>query len=161
MGTLEESASVTHNAKIKGLLSEVGRQIDVLVEGTFAGSPTRLVVEAKRRGRRVTIETVDGFVGKLLDLGVERGIIYSSRGFTEGALRRASKQRNPTIGLEQFDEVSVRLAYVADRVWDAVPLQSPAQAKEYAVRRIISGPVVDTYEEFLRGEGFFCRFSMI
>jgi hypothetical protein len=157
---LDANASVEHNAKIRGLLSGVERQIDVLVEGTIAGQSIRVVVEAKRHGRRITIETVDGFVGKLLDLGAERGIIYSYAGFTEGALRRAGKQRNPAIALERFEmptEMADGIAYLL-----STSTRSDAAHTEWRRTPVaVPGHYVETYEEFLRGEGFLFRRIMI
>ncbi|MFF7474255.1 restriction endonuclease [Streptomyces sp. NPDC008092] len=159
LATLDPNASVRHNASIIGGISGVPRQIDALAEGVIVGQKMRVVAEAKCHARKVTIEMIDGFVGKLLDLGAERGIFYSSAGFSEGAISRAEQQRNPHIGL-------VRLhATPAPEFHDTTAYMTPGRTTENLYRiehswplndgtPLAAGPVVETYEEFLRGEGF-------
>lgn len=164
LAALDPNASVRHDETIVGHISGVPRQIDALAEGAIAGQTMRVVAETKCHTRKVTIEMIDGFVGKLLDLGAERGIFYSASGFTDGAIRRANKQRNPQIGLERIDaspapEFADEMAYMVTR---RIPRRPPASSNmrmEHAVRSdfevpLFDGPVVETYEEFLRGDGF-------
>lgn len=73
------------------------RQIDVLVIGSVTGVEMTLVVECKLYQRRVAIGDVDQFVGKLIDVGADRGILYSGSGFTGGAAARAMGAANPTV----------------------------------------------------------------
>ncbi|MFJ4585317.1 restriction endonuclease [Streptomyces echinatus] len=164
LAALDPDASVKHNETIVGFISGVPRQIDALAEGAIAGQTMRVVAEAKCHSRRVTIEMIDGFVGKLLDLGAERGVFYSASGFTDGAVRRASKQRNPQIGLERIDatpppDFSDAVAYSLPNRIPRTPRESNMR-REHVVRHYfevpvsLGAPVVKTYEEFLRGEGF-------
>ena len=104
---------------------------------------------------------IDGFVGKLLDLGAERGIFYSAAGFTDGAIRRADRQRNPNIALEHLDAspAPVPSYETANMVIGRVSLEAPGAYMGRSVsldmqEPLITSPIVDTYEEFLRGEGF-------
>ncbi|MDT0394229.1 restriction endonuclease [Streptomyces edwardsiae] len=152
---VDPSASVQHNQMVPGWISGVPRQVDVLVDGSIAGQSVRVVVEAKCRGRRLTIEAVDGFVGRLLDLGAERGIIYSAADFSDGAILRASRQRNPSVAL-------VHVAPVPPLMYDMIARATPenrAAARKRTVRRApevldVIGTSVDTYRAFLRGKGF-------
>ncbi|MEU8680782.1 restriction endonuclease [Streptomyces sp. NPDC048611] len=155
LAALDPNATVKHNQKIDGEISGVPRQIDALAEGSIAGQSMRVVVEAKCHGRKVNIEMIDGFVGKLLDLGAERGIFYSAAGFTDGAIRRANRQRNPNIGLEHLDaspptETSYHLGGTPPPFAYEILDGSVCGVDE----AMFFGPVVETYEEFLRGEGF-------
>ncbi|MEV5527832.1 restriction endonuclease [Streptomyces prunicolor] len=155
---LDQNSSVRHNVSITGGISGVSRQIDALAEGAIAGQKMRVVAEAKCHTRKVTIEMIDGFVGKLLDLGAERGIFYSAAGFTDGAIKRADNARNPNVGLVHLPptlspEIRYESVFVAQGTLAnggfmerALPLDAEAP--------LFTGPVVETYEEFLRGEGF-------
>jgi hypothetical protein len=40
---------------------------------------------------------VDQFIGKLLDLGADRGVLYSYSGFTNGAVARAIGAASPSV----------------------------------------------------------------
>ncbi|MFD9879987.1 restriction endonuclease [Streptomyces alboflavus] len=99
LSTLEPGATIQHDEKVDGLVSQTKRQLDALVTGTFAGQPLRIAIEAKRHARPVEIGTIDAFVGKLLDIGVEWGILYSYGGFQLGARSRAANAHNPRVGL--------------------------------------------------------------
>ncbi|MGW0837310.1 restriction endonuclease [Streptomyces prunicolor] len=169
LAAVDPNASVRHNASIVGYISGVPRQIDALAVGTIAGQKLKIVAEAKCRSRKVNIEMIDGFVGKLLDLGAERGIFYSSAGFTEGAIGRAERQRNPSIALVNLARMSRPTA--GDVTAYTVPVcgnvvSGPSMGRVYQASRdqellfrgagipMITGPIAETYEEFLRGEGF-------
>jgi hypothetical protein len=107
---------VGRNVKRPGILSGQARQIDVLAEGTLVGEPVSIVVECKRyKKKRIGIDLVESFVGKLLDLGVGRGIMYSYAGFTKDAYLRAVGALNPRVTLEDWSGLAVGL----------VPLGSP------------------------------------
>ncbi|MEU9738274.1 restriction endonuclease [Micromonospora chersina] len=109
---IDPQASIQHNIKVEGRLSKIGRQIDVWAVGKVAGAEMTVAVECKKHGRVVTVQTVDQFVGKLLDIGADRGLLYSSSGFTEGAKRRAASARNPAVTTyEVQDAVPLALAY--------------------------------------------------
>ncbi|MCX5445998.1 restriction endonuclease [Streptomyces nigrescens] len=95
---LESGTTVEHDQRVTGRISGVLRQLDALVQGQLAGQPVSIAIEAKRYGRSVSIGTVDEFIGKMLDVGCDRGVLYAAGGFTEGALKRASNARNPAVG---------------------------------------------------------------
>ncbi|MGX1760378.1 restriction endonuclease [Streptomyces lydicus] len=100
------------------------RQLDALVQGQLAGQPVSIAIEAKRYGRSVSIGTVDEFIGKMLDVGCDRGVLYAAGGFTDGALARASNARNPAVGcvhLAPSVEASVPDAVNTDAGADDLP----------------------------------------
>ncbi len=98
MDSLDEGATVRMNQQVPGNISGVQRQLDALLRGEVAGQPISIAIEAKRYQRRVSIGTIDEFIGKILDVGCDRGVLYSAGGFTDGALSRASNARNPAVG---------------------------------------------------------------
>lgn len=181
---LDENATITHNESRLGELSGVARQIDALAEGLVAGQQLRVVIEAKCYGRRVSIGTVDEFIGKLLDLGAERGILYAAGGFTSGAVARAERALNPRVGLEHVGHPSrwpagatrpkARRA-AAKRADRRPPLidEHGALQREVPIAQYLrqipdaglslerpyepSVPTTTSYRQFLRGEAFFYK----
>ncbi|WP_433530324.1 restriction endonuclease [Micromonospora sp. CA-263727] len=97
LSTLDPSSSVTHNQRVPGRLSGVPRQVDVLACGEVVGVRVTVAVECKKHGRVVDVGVVDQFVGKLLDIGADRGIIYSYSGFTASAVTRAVSASHPSL----------------------------------------------------------------
>lgn len=68
------------------------REIDVLVSGSLAGHVIRIPIECKNYRRRIGVEEIDAFAGKLADLRLPGpGVYVSTIGFTKGALDRATK----------------------------------------------------------------------
>jgi hypothetical protein len=97
IAALDGSAEVVHNKRIKGRLSSVMRQVDVLVRGKIIGQEITIVVECKMTSRPLEIGSVDEFVGKLLDLGADRGVLYSASGMTTSAVYRAEGATSPSV----------------------------------------------------------------
>jgi hypothetical protein len=69
--------------------SGVARQIDVWVTGSVAGYEINLAIECKFHKAKVDINLVDSFIGMLQDIGVDKGVFVTSKGFTAGAAGRA------------------------------------------------------------------------
>ncbi|PNG98244.1 hypothetical protein SMF913_14269 [Streptomyces malaysiensis] len=108
---LDPSASVVHDKQLRGRLSGARRQVDVYVTGKVVGLDISVAVECKRHGRPSTIEVVDQFIGKVLDLGADRGVLYSYSRFTSNAVSRAIGSSNPSImviGLDTPESVKAR-----------------------------------------------------
>ena len=85
--------SVTPNASLVGSTSAVPRQIDVLVDARWEeGEERRIVFDAKRRKRRLTVQDVDTFVGLMLDVRAARGVLVCTNGWTEAAESRAAEE---------------------------------------------------------------------
>lgn len=82
-----------------GRLSGTGRQVDVLVSGVVAGERIVIAVECKRYAKKLGIGSVDEFAGKLLDIGVDRGMLFGLNGLTEPARKRADGARQPRISI--------------------------------------------------------------
>lgn len=67
------------------------REIDVLLTVGVLGYPVRMAFECKNEREKVGVEKIDGFVGKLKDVGIPcvHGIYVSPTGYTSEAMRRA------------------------------------------------------------------------
>jgi hypothetical protein len=101
---LGDGATVERDTVLPGAASGVHRQVDVLVSGTIGGSRLKIAVECKLYKRRLGIGKVDEFVGKLLDLKVQHGVLYCVSGFTDGAIKRAEDSNHPSIELKVVPE---------------------------------------------------------
>lgn len=99
LAALDPGARIAHNKAVLGRISRVARQVDVWAEGQIVGLQVSVAVECKHHQRPMDISIVDGFVGKLLDIGADRGIMYSYSGFTDGATARAIGNTTPKVML--------------------------------------------------------------
>jgi Restriction endonuclease len=97
LAVLDQQSEVEHNKYVEGRLSKRPRQVDVLVRGAVVGIDITVVVECKHYRRPVAIGDIDQFIGKLLDIGADRGVLYSYSGFTNGAVARAIGAANPRV----------------------------------------------------------------
>lgn len=97
IAALDSNAEVIHNQRIEAKLSKAMRQVDVLVRGKIIGIEIVIVAECKLVSRPLDIGVVDEFVGKLLDIGADRGVLYSASGMTPNAVWRATMATNPSI----------------------------------------------------------------
>jgi len=96
---LDPNSIVERDVRLEGVLSGQQRQIDVLVSGTMGGQPFTIAVECKHYAKRLGIGAVDEFAGKLLDIGVDRGVLYALSGLTQPAKDRATGSHVPRIVL--------------------------------------------------------------
>lgn len=80
---LDPKTRVVHNAVAPGTLSEVDRQVDVLVEDPDSG--TRVVVDCKDWKKRVDVRDVGAFASLVEDVQGTCGVLICNRGFSKGA----------------------------------------------------------------------------
>ncbi|WP_146087515.1 restriction endonuclease [Thermomonospora echinospora] len=151
----DPAAKVEHNQRVHGQLSGKMRQIDVRATGKLAGSEILIIVECKRRKAPVGIGVIDEFIGKLLDVRADQGILFSFTGFTEPAIARADAASHPKVGLvilgepeKKIDEFVPSSAVYAreDATYDAMresPYEHPSQRRRRAT---------EDYREFMENE---------
>ncbi|HXI11787.1 MAG TPA: hypothetical protein VNM92_03985 [Thermoanaerobaculia bacterium] len=94
-------ATVTESAPLAERGANKPREIDVLVEGTFADSPIRMAIECRDRSRTSDVEWIDALVGKYRDIDVQRIIAVSRKGFSAGAQDKARNNRIETRSLKE------------------------------------------------------------
>ncbi|WP_244419946.1 restriction endonuclease [Streptomyces hygroscopicus] len=99
VAALDPKAQVTHDARLKGRLSGIERQIDVLARGSLAGSTITIAFECKCYKRSVGLATIEEFIGKLHDLAVDRGVLCIFGDITEPAFRRLAHTSHPQVDL--------------------------------------------------------------
>jgi hypothetical protein len=83
-------AEVVHNALLPGHLSGIRRQIDVLVTETISDAVFRTAFEAKHYSKKVDVKGVEEAIGLFQDVGVNRGVLVTTKGYTDAALQRAN-----------------------------------------------------------------------
>lgn len=93
---------VLHNQKIMGKKSKIRRQIDILAISTH-----KIIIDCKYYSRTVDVKHVEMFLGMLDDIGVDKGIIVTSKGFTKSAINRAKNdKRNIDLSIISPDRLS-------------------------------------------------------
>jgi hypothetical protein len=142
LNALDPEAEVVHDEHVAGRLSGTRRQVDVLATGKVVGLAITVAVECKRHRRPSSIEVVDQFIGKILDIGADRGILYSYSGFSNSAVSRAIGSSNPSVMVIALDtpEIVKRAApgYPSDLlVQDQAP-QWVEEMDEDAFRRFLA-----------------------
>lgn len=88
-------AEIIKNTHIVGKESGVKRQIDVLIKLLNDDVViSTLIVECKHYGTKINVKIVDSFIGFLEDVGADKGIIVSEKGFSKAAIDRAHKGKD-------------------------------------------------------------------
>jgi tetratricopeptide (TPR) repeat protein len=82
-------ADIRKNVRIKGRYSKRLRQIDILITEKTPAGPSRIVVDAKLHNRKLNVKAVEEFEGFVNDIGADKGLLISNKGYTRSALRRA------------------------------------------------------------------------
>ena len=84
-------STVIHDTKLPGLKSGIDRQVDILIQESLGDSTIRTVIEAKHYKRKVDVKQVESILGMLDDIGVDRGILITTQGYSKAALTRAHR----------------------------------------------------------------------
>lgn len=104
-----DEVTVVPNVKLKGAISGVDRQVDVLIDSRVEENVSkRVIVDAKLYKRKVNVKDVESFEGMMRDCRAQRGILVCPQGYSEAALRRAQKAITiKLVGFEELESVSV------------------------------------------------------
>jgi hypothetical protein len=89
LSILYPQTKISHNATLPGKISKKNRQIDILIEGVIAGFDMKIVIDCKCYSKNVDIKDVETFLGLLNDVGANKGVIITTKGYSSGALDRA------------------------------------------------------------------------
>lgn len=84
-------AAVRYDVKVRGVVSETRRQIDVVVDESDLTDRSQIAVDAKFRNRRIDVKDVEAFMGMLNDVRVGRGLMITNLGYSDAALARAHR----------------------------------------------------------------------
>src|SRR5450631_1116179 len=99
-----KDSQVTRNAELDGRNSRTKRDVDVLIEGRLNAFAVRIAIEAKNYRARVKVDKVEAFHTKLDDIGVDLGVMVSSKGFTKPAKNLADAK-----GIQLYEVYDQRL----------------------------------------------------
>lgn len=99
---------VTPNARIIGNITKISRQIDVLIDARHdTDNSRRVVIDAKKRRRKIDVTDVEAFLGLMQDVKATHGYLASPSGYTKAAEKRAQMAVSirivPIDRLENFD----------------------------------------------------------
>jgi restriction endonuclease len=101
---------IATNVHVPGLISGVKREVDVLVKGSFAGvADALMVLDCKCYATKVDVKDVEAFLGMLEDIGANMGMLVTTKGFSNGAERRATsviQEIVPLIDIVLMDQVA-------------------------------------------------------
>ena len=88
------------------LVSKSGKpyQIDVLVKSSNGLQSVRAAIECKYLNRKVGRDTVSAFATTIEDVGVEKGVIVTTVGFTDGATMLARDKNISLVEMRQPTE---------------------------------------------------------
>ena len=113
-----------HNVERNGRLPSVDRsgrerEFDVLLRiepEELAGCPVYIPIECRNYGKRIGVDQIDAFVGKMWDVGIDTrlGVFVAASGYTSGAIKRAEAEGIKTLVAEGL--TSDRLALEFKRV---------------------------------------------
>ncbi len=105
----DDDARVEFDEKLPGHLSGTTRQIDVFVEGRFAGDvlpkPSTLAVDCKCWSSTVNVPDVERFIGLVDDVRTDYGLLITTVGFSKAAQRRADNARGLQIEVITFEQL--------------------------------------------------------
>lgn len=83
---------VSPNARIVGSISGRSRQVDVLIEARHDTDNTRrIIVDAKKRKRKIDVRDVEAFLGLMADTKATHGYLVGPAGHTKAAEKRAQR----------------------------------------------------------------------
>jgi restriction system protein len=89
LGNELKSFSVTHNTIIKKVDGDY--QIDVYAEFNFLGADFKILIECKRHKHKIKREVVQLLYDKIRATGSNKGMIFSTSGFQDGAMKFANE----------------------------------------------------------------------
>lgn len=90
-----QETEVLRDKYVVGRYSGVKRQIDVIVRQHNDSEDVNMcVVECKHYAKKINVKIVDSFIGCLEDVGANKGILVSEKGFTKAAINRAHKGKD-------------------------------------------------------------------
>jgi len=99
-------AAVERDVRLPSRSGVRQRQVDILVRIHLPGLPDKLmVVDCKRYGTKVDVDDVEAFIGMVEDIGAPLGMLVTTEGYTDGAVRRAQAARGIDVQVIRVDEL--------------------------------------------------------
>lgn len=98
-------ANIKRNVKLWGKNSETHREIDILVEQEVLGYSFQIAVECKYWKSKLDVADISVFLDKLKDVGISRGVMVSTLGYSEAAYARAMKEGEIQLYVLDFENM--------------------------------------------------------
>lgn len=102
--SLVPKAKVTESAMVPVDGMTTLREVDILIEGQFGPYKMKVAVETKDEGRKLSVTTVEQLISKYTgrcSVAVDKLVIVSSRGFSQGASEKAAAANVELLTIEQ------------------------------------------------------------
>lgn len=99
------NSKIQRNIKLQGRRSKTQREIDILLTTTVFGCSMELAIECKNWTSKLDVADVGVFIDKLNDVGISKGIIISTLGYSEGAHNRARAEMNLQLQVLNFENL--------------------------------------------------------
>lgn len=138
-GELQPDRRVAHNATLKGVLSRVNRQIDVLIEDPVTGA--RVIVDCKDWKKKVNVANAGAFASLLEDVEATAGVLLCNRGFSVAARNLARAKGFSLARLHDASSRKWRLDVLMPVIWTRLSLSA---LEVRAKVRLEAGDEVDT-----------------
>lgn len=114
--------TVHHQRVYTGRISQRDIKVDVSFNYTIAGADLLFLVECKCYAHSVTVDEVEEFYSKIDDIGAHKGIMVTTVGFQEGAVKTA-RGRGIALALLTTEHQPGELRYVVNSA--AIPKPMP------------------------------------
>lgn len=88
------NSEIKYNTTIRGIKSGRSRQIDTLLINRFGNTEVKTVIDSKCFSKRISVTTVESFIGFLSDVGADRGIMVTQVGYSKTAQNRAKNEES-------------------------------------------------------------------
>lgn len=119
---------IVPHARVRDVVTKRLRDFDVLIETVVAGTSLRMGVECRRKKRSVDKPQNEGFVTKLKDCRVDKGVFISASGFTDEAIAAAEHHGIACCHLTKVEMLPwVQLFFISVRQWINVKFYGDVQ----------------------------------
>lgn len=98
-------ALIRKNVKLKGRLSGIKREIDILIESQIFGCSIQIAIECKNWKSKLDVSDVGAFIDKLKDVGISKGVMISKLGYSSGAYQRAKSEIELQLQVLDFENM--------------------------------------------------------
>lgn len=116
---LAPNATVVRNDHIVGKISRTKRQIDVTVRAKVGNYEVLIILDCKAHKRSVDVKAVESFVGLAEDVGANKAVLVTTKGYSQAAINLATQK-----GIELYTLIDTK-----DHEWGTILLSLPAAAE--------------------------------
>jgi Restriction endonuclease len=104
----DENAEIVFDKRMPGRRSGTDRQVDVYVEGSFAGGVGRgtMAVDCKCLERNVDVKAVETFISLVEDVGTDFGLMVTNQDYSEAARIRAGSAHGVRVEIVPYGELA-------------------------------------------------------